>query len=498
MKSMVRVTVAVCVATWFAGFAYHGAAVELGRTEIASGLTTPVFVGAPPGDSSRIFVVEQPGTIKITTLADNTVLGTDFLDISSRVDDTKNEQGLLGLAFHPNYAVNGYFYLNYISHVSGDVDITHISRFTAIGGPDFLTATTADPDSEVVILSYGQPQWNHNGGMLAFEPRGDLKAYLYIASGDGGGANDTHGAFGNGQNLNTLLGKILRIDVDEDGEGAGTGGRNYDIPPGNPNLGGLPEIWSYGLRNPYRMSFDRLNGDLYIADVGQFIWEEIDHQLGSSNGGENYGWRLKEGPACFNPSSGCDPGGLTEPVFSYDHANDGGLAVIGGYAYRGADIPFIEGHYIFADVSGIAKTLLSNGTSASLVQDWATPLQTGNISSFGEDDSGELYFTIRGFTGQSNGFVYKIIPTNNASIRVDFDASGLMKGDAANPFDLLDTGVRSVSDGGTITLVGNSAVTESNEQLTLNRAMTLTAINGSVRIGVAPADANPEGYKTRS
>lgn len=503
MKSMVRVTAIVCIATWFAGFAYHGAAVELGRMEIASGLTTPVFVGAPPGDSNRIFVVEQTGVIKIITLSNNAVLATPFLDITARVDFAGNEQGLLGLAFHPNYANNGYFYLNYIHDPGVASDVTRISRFKADGVSNYLNSNTAnlDSESELVLLSYDQPQSNHNGGMLAFEPRDDLKAYLYISSGDGGGAGDDdsgHGSIGNGQDLNTLLGKILRIDVDEGGEGAGTGGGSYDIPPGNPNLGGLPEIWAYGLRNPYRMGFDRLNGDLYIADVGQFIWEEIDHQLGSSNGGENYGWRLKEGPACFNPGSGCDPGGLTEPVFSYDHANDGGVAVIGGYPYRGVDIPFIEGHYIFADASGIAKTFLSNGSSASLVQDWATPLQTGNISSFGEDDAGELYFTIRGFKGQSNGFVYKIIPTNNAAIRVDFNASGLMKGDAANPFDLLDTGVRSVTDGGTITIVGNSAVTESDEQLTLNRAMTITSINGSVRIGVAPADANPEGYKTRS
>jgi hypothetical protein len=449
--------------------------------------------------------VEQPGTIKIIMLADNTVLSTPFLNITSKVNSSGNEQGLLGMAFHPDYANNGYFYLDYIFNLGVSSNITRISRFRATG-PNYSTAVTADSGSETILLTYTQPQSNHNAGMLAFEPRGDGKAYLYIASGDGGGTGDDdsgHNAtIGNGQDLNTLLGKILRIDVDEGGEGAGTGGANYDIPPGNPALGGLPEIWSYGLRNPYRFGFDRQNGDLYIADVGQNIWEEINHRPGSSPGGENYGWRRKEGPNCFNPVTNCDPGGLTDPVFTYDQGNDGGIAVIGGYPYRGAAIPFIEGHYIFADISGIAKTFLSDGSTGTLIQDWAVPLQTSNISSFGEDGDGEIYFSIRGTRGVANGFVYKIIPTNNGNVRVDFAASGLMKGNVTFPFDELDTAVRSVSDSGLILINGDSSVTTSNEPmpLTIDRPMTIAALNGAVQIGSVPTAAqlsDPQGFVTR-
>ena len=389
-------------------------AVELAREQVATGFTSPVFMTAPPGDTSRLFVVEQGGIIKIITLSNNTVLSTAFLDITSDVDSSGNEQGLLGMAFHPNYNVNGFFYLYYTHDPGAGLDVSRIVQYTA--NSPFATSNTANAGSEVILLSFEQPQSNHNAGMLAFEPRGDLKAYLYIASGDGGGANDQgtgHDAtLGNGQALDTFLGKILRIDVDEGDEGGGTGGANYDIPPSNPNLGGgsLPEIWAYGLRNPYRFSFDRDTGDLYIADVGQGEWEEIDFQPAASSGGENYGWRLKEGPDCFNPSSGCDPGGLTDPIHAYDHINDGGVAIIGGYPYRGAAIPSFEGHYIYADISGIAKSFFVDSGSATLHQDWATRLQTTNISSFGEDANGELYFAIRPSLNNNDGTVYKIIP----------------------------------------------------------------------------------------
>jgi glucose/arabinose dehydrogenase len=453
-----------------------------------AGFERPLFITAPPGDTSRVFVVEQPGTIKIVQLSDSSVLVTPFLDITDRVEYGSTEQGLLGMAFHPDFANNGYFYLNYTNPPGAGSNLTRISRFQAVG-PYFATATSADPDSEVVLLTYDQPQGNHNGGMLAFEPRVDGKAYLYIAAGDGGGAGDQgtghNAATGNGQDVNTLLGKILRIDVDEGGEGAGTGGADYDIPPTNPNLGGVPEIWAYGLRNPYRFSFDRNTGDLYIGDVGQNAYEEVDFQPASSSGGENYGWRLKEGDSCYNPSTGCDPGGLTDPVHVYDHANDGGRAVIGGYVFRGGTIPFIEGHYIFADVSGIARTFLMDGGLATLMQDWATPLQTSNISSFGEDANGEIYFSIRGTPGQSDGAVYKIVPTDNDVVWVDFAAAGLMKGNETNPLNTLDAGVRSVADGGTVTIVGDSTVTNTGEQLIVDRPMTITSVNGTVSIGAA-------------
>ena len=333
--------------------------------------------------------------------------------------------------------------------------------------------------------------------MLAFGPN---DGYLYIASGDGGGGGDDDSGhdqtivngevLGNGQALDTFLGKILRIDVDGTGEG------NYSIPPTNPILGGgFDEIWAYGLRNPYRFGFDRDTGDLYIADVGQFIWEEIDFQLGASSGGENYGWRLMEGPDCFSPSSGCDPGGLIDPIHSYDHANDGGAAVIGGYPYRGAAIPFFEGHYIYADVSGIAKSFLVVSETATQHQDWATPLQTGNITSFGEDANGELYLAIR------SGTIYKIIPTNNDIVWVDFavSASVIKKGSETMPLNLLEVAVGSVTDGGQINIDGGSTVKSSNEQFIIDRPMTITAFGGTVTIGAAARSArtSTEGFVSR-
>ena len=476
-------------------------AVELDQKFVASGLDAPVFVGAPPGVTDKLFVVEQPGRIMIIDLDDDTVFSTPFLDITDRVDNEENEEGLLGLAFHPNYDVNGYFYLNYIHNPGSGPDFTRISRFKANGTSNYNEASTAS-SFETILLTYEQPQWNHNGGMIAFQPRDDGAAYLYIGSGDGGNYNDLgsghNASIGNGQDLNTLLGKMLRIDVDEDGPNAGTGGTYYDIPSDNPYL---DEIWSFGLRNPYRFGFDRETGDLYIGDVGQGEWEEINHQSADSVGGENWGWRFKEGPDCFNPSFDCDDGSLVDPIYSYDHATQGGIAVIGGYPYRGLDIPFIEGHYIFADVSGVAKTFLSDGTSVSLIQDWESVLLTNNISSFGEDGDGELYFAIRGNKGLSNGAIYKIIPTDNQTIRVDFAATGLMKGNETYPFDKLDTAVRSVAEtNALIEIVGDSSATESNEMLTIDAPMIIQALNGTVRIGqAAPALQHKStiGFETR-
>jgi glucose/arabinose dehydrogenase len=493
----------VCCCGVLFGYSFVAQAVELDRTLIASGLSSPVFLTAPPGDTNRLFVVEQPGYIKIINLSDNSVVTTPFLDINILVDSSSNEQGLLGLAFHPDYATNGYFYVYYTHHDGGFVDETRISRFQATWGADYSTSTLALANTEKILLDFSQPQGNHNGGMLAFEPRDDGKAYLYIASGDGGGSGDNdsgHNAtIGNGQDLNTYLGKILRIDVDEGGEGAGTGQSHYDIPPSNPDLGGLDEIWAYGVRNPFRMSFDSENADLYIADVGQADWEEVNHQLGDSLGGENYGWRLVEGPECFNPSSNCDPGGLTDPIYSYDHDNDGGIAIIGGYVYRGSAIPFIEGHYIFADISGIVKTFLSDGNGATLIQDWASELPTNNISSFGVDGEEELYYMIRGSQGGSTGEVYKIIPTDNDIIYVDFSATGVMKGNESNPFNSLDVAVRSVSTGGLVEIEGLSSQISSDETLVIDRPMTITAVNGAIEVGANSIDfiQNADGFTPR-
>ncbi|MFQ5527607.1 MAG: PQQ-dependent sugar dehydrogenase, partial [Thermoanaerobaculia bacterium] len=261
--------------------------------EVAAGFDRPLGL-VPPGDGSgRLFVVEQGGRIKI--LDRGTELAEPFLDLSGSVSCC-DERGLLGLAFHPDYASDGLFFVNY-TDLAGD---TVVSRFS-VSSAD---ANRADTGSETGILSFDQPFGNHNGGHLAFGPDG----YLYVSSGDGGSGGDPQN---NGQSLDTLLGKILRVDVD---------GSPVAIPPDNPFVNdpnARPEIWAYGLRNPWRFSFDRDTGDLFIGDVGQNAREEIDLQPGSSPGGENYGWRRMEGSRCFNPSSGCDNGELVLPIAEY-------------------------------------------------------------------------------------------------------------------------------------------------------------------------------------
>lgn len=355
----------------------------------ATGLSDPLFVTAPPGDENRLFVVEQGGLIKIIDLNNNTVLATPFLNISTRIA-TGSELGLLGLAFHPNYINNGFFFIYYT--VNNPLR-SRVARFRVSGTP--AVSNVADGASERMFLEFTQPQSNHNGGMLAFGPN---DGYLYIASGDGGGSGDPGN---NAQTLTNLLGKVLRIDVNEGGEGAGTGNQFYDIPPTNPDLGGRPEIWAYGLRNPWRFSFDQRNGDMYIGDVGQGDWEEIDRQPAASPGGGNYGWRLKEGNHCFNPPSACDPGGLTDPIYEYDHGV--GRSVTGGYVYRGRAIPYLYGHYLFADFFGDAWSFGYTTQGLTLFTDQTPALGGFLISSFGEDARGELYIVDYG------GRVLKII-----------------------------------------------------------------------------------------
>lgn len=359
---------------------------------IATGLNSPTDITNAGDGSGRIFIVEQPGQIRIY---DGTqLLPTPFLDISSLVL-FGGERGLLGLAFHPDYATNGYFFVNYTDS-SGN---TVVSRYTVSSNPNI-----ANPNSAVVVLRVNQPFANHNGGRLIFGPDG----YLYIGMGDGGGAGDT----GNrAQNLGVLLGKMLRIDVDGGGnppecDASGT----YTIPPSNPFVGDpgtvCDEIWAYGLRNPWRFSFDRLTGDLFIADVGQNLWEEVDLQPAASTGGENYGWRLMEGNACFNPPVGCNNGTLTLPILVYPHEN-GLCSITGGYRYRGSALPGANGVYVFADyctgqIAG-ARQNSDNTWQAFVIRD------TGfAITAFGEDEAGELCFASAG--NGTNGAVYCLFP----------------------------------------------------------------------------------------
>jgi glucose/arabinose dehydrogenase len=347
---------------------------NLAVTEVVSGLSNPLYVTAPAGDS-RLFVVEQGGRIRI--VKNGQLLQTPFLDISSRVS-SGGERGLLSVAFHPSYAANGFFFVNF-TDLSGD---TRVERFSRSSDPD-----VAAPASSKLILTVAQPFANHNGGLNLFGPDG----MLYIGLGDGGNAGDP---LGNGQNRGTLLGKILRIDVDT--------GDPYSIPAGNPFVGQQgerAEIWAYGLRNPWRFAFDRPGGLLFIADVGQARFEEVD-AVPANRAGVNYGWNVMEGSACFNSSS-CNQQGLELPVISYERSG-GPCAVTGGFVYRGASLPEIAGHYFYSDYcAGFLKSFRYQNGSAVDQRTWDVgPI--GSITSFGEDAVGELYLT------SSNGRVYRI------------------------------------------------------------------------------------------
>ena len=336
---------------------------------VATGLSQPLYATGAGEGSGRIFVVEQGGRIRI--VQDGRLLPQPFLDISSLIV-SGGEQGLLGLAFHPDYAQNGRFFVDYTD--------TNGNTVVAEYHVDPNDPNHADPSSARTVLTQEQPFANHNGGDITFGPDG----YLYIALGDGGSGGDPEG---NGQDLGTQLGKLLRVDVDHS-----ESGRPYAIPPDNPFVGrsgALPQIWSYGLRNPWRFSFDRANRDIWIGDVGQNAFEEIDH---SSNDGKglDYGWNIMEGDSCFNPPDGCDRRGLTLPVVSYPHEG-GSCTVVGGYVYRGEEFPALRGAYLFADFcSGKVWVLDAASANAAMTQ----VLDTGRaISSFGQDDNGELYVT---------------------------------------------------------------------------------------------------------
>ena len=348
---------------------------EVGLRHIASGLTKPTVITTARDGSDRLFIAELTGHIRI--LVNGTVLPTPFLDISELVGT--GEAGLLGVAFHPDYASNGFFYVDYVNPEGETV----IARYTVSATDPNL----ADPASAYTLLTQQQPGTGHNGGQLAFGP----EDYLYIAFGDGGCCGDPNG---NGQNLDTWLGKLLRIDVNRD-DFPGDPGRNYGVPPDNPFVGGsgLDEIWAYGFRNPWRFSFDRVTGDLFVADVGETNREEINFQPAGSAGGENYGWSVLEGTQCFNdtPPGSCDAllnGGSTLPILEYSHSL--GCSVIGGYRYRGTRHPELEGIYLYADYcSGRIWGALPGDDGT-----WQSEqlLVAGfNITTFGEDEGGELY-----------------------------------------------------------------------------------------------------------
>ena len=336
---------------------------NLTLTTVVSGLNGPLGLERPPGDN-RFFVVEQRGTIRI--IENGALQAGNFLNIQSLTNFDGAEQGLLGLAFHPNYSTNRLFYVNYTSS-SGGLH-TVIAEFQTLAG----NPNQADPSSQRILLTVAQPFSNHKGGQLAFGP----DHFLYLGLGDGGSGGDP---LGNGQNLFVLLGKILRIGVDP----PFTGGLQYAIPPDNPFVGGSgsPEIWAYGLRNPWRFSFDRGGTRLFAGDVGQDSWEEVD----LITKGGNFGWNVMEGAHCFSPSSGCDMSNKILPIAEYSHSE--GEAIIGGYVYKGT-ISGLANAYIFADLNGKIWSLTESGNT------WTRTLllTTGRtISSFGQDSAGEVY-----------------------------------------------------------------------------------------------------------
>ncbi len=344
--------------------------------QVAGGLSQPLDLTAPRSDPTRLFVAEKTGRIRV--VRDGILLAAPFLDLSGLVSNG-SEQGLLGITFHPSYASNGFFFVDFTDQ-AGD---TQVVRFQVSGNPDVASAASA-----VTILSIDQPFANHNGGGLAFGPDG----FLYIAHGDGGSENDPQN---HGQDRSELLGSILRINVDS--------GSPYSIPGSNPFVGQANvrgELWNFGLRNPFRFSFDRDTGELFIADVGQSQREEID-VAPAGQGGQNYGWAILEGSVCLRPPA-CDSPGLTPPVLEY--ATSEGCAVIGGYVYRGSAIPALRGTYFYGDFcAGFVRSFRFQGGRTTDPREWPDLNPGAMIQSFGQDAAGELYVV-------TTSAVFRIVP----------------------------------------------------------------------------------------
>jgi glucose/arabinose dehydrogenase len=374
MRQGIRILIAVAAMTMSCTPEISGAdSSSVVLTRLVSNLDRPVALTTSPGDPGRLFVTEQPGRVRI--VKNGVRLSTPFLDIRNRVSCC-GERGLLSIAFHPDYRTNGFFFANY-TDLNGE---TIVSRFRV----NPANPEQADATSEAMVLRIAQPYANHNGGQLQFGPDG----YLYVGTGDGGSAGDPGDR---AQNPDELLGKMLRIDVDQES--------GYSIPATNPIIAGKrSELWAIGLRNPWRFSFDMTTGDLFIADVGQNLWEEINFQPASSAGGENYGWRRMEGTHCYSPATGCDDGTLVKPIIEYPHGD--GCSVTGGYVYRGKSST-LYGTYLYADFcTGFVRGATRNSLGA-----WGSRevFAAGfPISSLGQDGFGEVYVL------DYNGSLYRI------------------------------------------------------------------------------------------
>jgi glucose/arabinose dehydrogenase len=383
----------------------------LTTARVASGLVQPLQVTHAPGDFARLYVVERGGRVKI--VEGGVVRPQAFLDISALVTTSWLEWGLLGMCFDPDYATNGFIYVNYSSGTGGD---TNIARFTrSAADPDRI-----DPASRETVLFLQQPNQNHRGGWLGFGPEG----YLYFSLGDGGGQNDPNNR---GQNLNVLQGKINRIDVHGPDAYPADANKNYAVPTSNPffgQIGAAREIWAYGLRNPWRCSFDRATHDLWIGDVGQSAWEEIDFQAAGFAGGANYGWRCMEGNHCTGMTGcTCNAASLVRPVHEY--ARSIGQSVTGGYVYRGCAMPEWDGTYFFADyqTGRIFSFRYAGGVVTELLERTAQLDPPGSqsitsVASFGEDAYGELYMC-----DYNGGEIFKIVP--GAGVGPDCNDNGV-------------------------------------------------------------------------
>lgn len=504
-----------------ATIAYSGnrmaqSATPLATVRVASGLNYPIYVTHAPGDFGRLFILEQRGRIRI--LKGGQVHSTPFLDIATLVS-LGSEQGLLGLAFHPDFANNHLFYINY-TNTAGD---TVVAKYSVSA----FDSDTADPVGDT-ILFIDQPFANHNGGWIEFGPEG----YLYIALGDGGSGQDPNG---NGQSITgDLLGNILRIDVNRDDFPA-DGLRDYGIPPDNPFVGrvGEDEIWAYGLRNPWRNAFDRLTGDLWIADVGQVDREEINFQPGSSSGGENYGWSCREGSQCtIFGGCNCSTFQSVLPIYEYTHEANR-CSVTGGFVYRGCEIPDLQGTYFFGDYcSGEIWTLHYDGSTVSVVNRTVelappAPLAISLISSFGTDAAGEIYICDRAST---TGEIYKIVPASGRPTLLSsdppegaIDARTPLGPDGKTPlgvtqvtfsfdrptncsapehFVVQQEGVEGAPPG----VLSVQQVANNGLRLTLGRPIAPKAwttilhgpTNSAVRLGFLPADVSANGFSSPS
>jgi glucose/arabinose dehydrogenase len=499
-------TKAALAAILVSAFGGVAAAQNIASVQVISGLSRPIFLTHAPGLFNRVFVAEQRGQpaatsarIRMYSLNPSTgalTFVSDFLTVTNV--STGNEQGLLGLAFHPNYLTNGKLYVHFSNALSAGA--TTIREYIANGTP--ATATTASPSAQDVIFTQSQPQANHNGGWLQFGPDG----FLYLALGDGGGANDTgtgHNAtIGNGQDLNTNLGKMLRFDVNGD-DFPGDATKDYRIPPTNPFAGATPgndEIWAYGLRNPWRNDFDPATGDLYIADVGQNVWEEVNVQPGDVNGnqgGRNYGWRCYESDALFNSNGGACPAygvGNVPILLKYGHntavapTNLTGFSITGGMVYRGCAIPDLNGTYFFGDASSgwlfsVRANVGANTFSSPINQSGplATAAAAGSPVSWGRDAYGELYICSLG------GTIHKIVRTGGTA---PADCNGNARPDCQEILDgsVADENRNTIPDTCEAPFVSNlSSPANAATGVAVNPTLTWTASSNAVTYNVTVA-----------